>query len=222
MTEPAAPTSQAAIKRRVALAAGIVLAANALDITTSLIPYTIDVAVPIPPRSAAEWTVQLALFALGLIWFGRSLPRIARALRELPVPRPALIVCGAFLLIEVGHVAFRYERFPFSPVAMYSDGQLKTPALWDQRGFLVQDPGGVQFFSFQREGDRLFARYFDDLDYKGSAVLRMYRTEERVHRIVERAVAARGLPPPVPVLYTYRTSDGRIVAVEPEPAGSAP
>jgi hypothetical protein len=206
----------------VKIASGIALGANALDVTTSLIPYTIDVAVEIPPRSTVEWTIQLLLSAVGLTWLFRSSPALLRAVRELPVPRPALIVCGLFLLIEVGHIALRYERFPFSPVAMYSDGQIKTPELWDQRGFLIQHADGTRFFSFQREGDPLFASYFEDLDYKGSAALRMYRTEPRVHRIVAKAVMAKGLPPPVSVLYTYRTSDGAIVAVRPEPPRRAP
>lgn len=198
---------------RIALA--IALFANGLDLSTSLIPYWIDKFYTPSARSALEWAVQLALLAAGLVWLARVLPAIARTLAALPIPRAPLYVCGAFLLIECAHIALRFERFPFSPVAMFSDAHVEKMESWEQPGMLVQHPEGVRFLSFQREGDPLFARYFDDLDYKGSAALRMYRDTEGVAKIVRAAVTARGLPPPVPVWVTYRTRDGQVLRVAP-------
>ena len=191
------------------------LAVNALDVTTSLVPYWIDTGYATPPRSATEWTLQLGLMLAGLVWLAPRVPALLRGVAALPIPRAPLIVCGAFLLMEAGHVAFRYERFPFSPVAMFSDAWLSVPETWEQNGYLVQHPDGPRFFSFQREGDRWFARYFVDLDYKGSAALRMYRDKASVQTIVTRAVTAAGLPPPQPVRYRYRTRDGEVIAVQP-------
>lgn len=195
-------------------AAGVLLAINALDVTTSLIPYWIDV-YETAPRSTVEWAIQLGLFAIGLVWLAKLAPAIATRLRALPMPRGAFIVCGAFIAIELAHVALRYERYPFSPVAMFSDAHVDVPETREQPALLIRRPEGPEIFSFQREGDRLFAEHFVDLDYKGSAVLRMYRDAPRVHEIVSAELAAQGLPPPEPVYVRYRTRDGEVLAITP-------
>jgi hypothetical protein len=201
--------------------AGVVLAINALDVTTSLIPYWIDIYQP-PARSPAEWAIQLGLLAVAIVWLARVTPRIARTLRALPIPRAPLIVCGAFVAIELAHIALRYERYPFSPVAMFSDAHTDAPDTREQPALLIQAKGGAEIFSFQREGDRVFAEYFYDLDYKGSAVLRMYRDAPRVQEIVAAALAEHDLPPPQPVFVRYRTSDGAVLEITPRvPEGSA-
>jgi hypothetical protein len=194
--------------------AGILLGINALDVTTSLIPYWIDVYEP-PPRSTVEWVVQLALLALALVWLATLAPAITARLRALPVPRGAFIATGAFIAIELAHIALRYERYPFSPVAMFSDAHVDIPDTREQPALLIRRPDGTEIFSFQREGDPLFAQHFVDLDYKGSAVLRMYRDAPRVHEIVSAQLAERGLPPPEPVYVRYRTSDGEVLAITP-------
>lgn len=201
--------------------AGVLLAVNALDVTTSLIPYWIDVYQP-PARSTAEWAGQLGLLAVAIVWLARATPSIARTLRALPIPRAPLIVCGAFIAIELAHIALRYERYPFSPVAMFSDAHSDAPAAREQPALLIQRPDGAEVFSFQREGDRAFAEYFYDLDYKGSAVLRMYRDAPRVQEIVSATLAEHGLPAPQPVFVRYRTSDGEVLAITPRvPEASA-
>jgi hypothetical protein len=206
---------QSAARRALRIGVAVLLFTNALDLSTSLVPYWIDKFYTPPPRSTLELILQLGLLALGAAWFARITPRIARTLAALPIPRAPLIVCGGFLLIECAHIALRFERFPFSPVAMFSDAHTEVLASWEQPSMLVQHPEGPRFLSFQREGDPLFSRYFDDLDYKGSAALRMYRDTDGVAKIVRQAVAARGLPPPVPVWVTYRTSDGKVLSVAP-------
>lgn len=201
--------------------AGVLLAVNALDVSTSLIPYWIDVYQP-PARSSAEWAIQLGLLAGALAWLGSVLPRVVQTLRALPIPRAPFVVCGAFIAIELAHVALRYERYPFSPVAMFSDAHTDAPETREQPALLVQRPEGAEIFSFQREGDRYFASYFSDLDYKGSAALRMYRDAPRVQEIVAAALAEQGLPPPQPVFVRYRTSDGEVLAITPRvPEASA-
>lgn len=203
-------------------AAGVVLAVNALDVTTSLIPYWIDFYKP-APRSTAEWVVQLGLMAVGLVWLAKLAPAIARRLVALPIPRGAFIATGAFIAIELCHIALRYERYPFSPVAMFSDAHIEIPKTREQPALLIRKPGGPEIFSFQREGDPLFAEHFADLDYKGSAVLRMYRDAPRVQEIVTAALAERGLPPPEPVYVRYDTSTGAVLAITPrvpEPSAS--
>jgi len=208
-------TSDGARSRGLQLGAGLLLLINALDVTTSLIPYWIDTKYQVPPRSAWEWLGQLALLGVAVLWLGRLAPRIARALLALPIPRAPLMVCGAFVAVELVHVALRYERYPFSPVAMFSDAQVDAPQTWRQPALLLEGPNGSDWFSFQREGDRSFARYFSDLDYKGSAALRMYRDTPAVQALVAREVARHGLPPPKPVYVEYRTSDGQVVSIEP-------
>lgn len=196
--------------------AAVLLLANTLDVTTSLIPYWIDSQYQTPARSTLEWLVQLSLLLIGLVWLGSNAAAILRALAALPIPRAPLLVCGAFLLIEVGHIALRYERYPFSPVAMFSDAHTDAPPTREQPALLIRHPEGqLELFSFQREGDPRFALHFADLDYKGSAVLRMYRDAPRVQEIVAQAIAPEGLPPPEPVFVTYRTSDGKVLGIAP-------
>jgi hypothetical protein len=173
--------------------------------------------------------VQLALCGVAGLWLLKVAPALARIAAGLPIPRTPLIVCGAFIAVELVHIALRYERYPFSPVAMFSDAHVGAPAERELPALVIPRPEGPELFSFQREGDAKFARYFSGLDYKGSAALRMYRDAPRVHAIVAAELAAHGLPPPVHVYVRYRTSDGEVLEISPRtpadgtrPEGDAP
>jgi hypothetical protein len=196
----------------------IVLGANALDLSTSLVPYWIDRFYTPSPRGTLGWSVQLALLLLAAALYLPRLPALFRTLAALPIPKSARIVCLSFVALELVHIALRYERYPFSPVAMFSDAHLEVPETWERDAFMVRHPEGVRLLSFQREGDPFFARYFDDLDYKGSAALRMYKSEPGVVKLVEQVLAQKGLPPPEPVTIVYRTSDGKLLAIGPRVA----
>jgi len=190
------------------------LGANALDVTTSLIPYWIDTEYQ-PQRSQLEWAVQLAMLGVAVLGLARATPALLRFLAALPIPRAPLLVCGAFVAVELAHIALRYERYPFSPVAMFSEARLEAPDEKELPALIIPRPEGAELFSFQREGDPSFARYFAGLDYKGSAALRMYRDAPRVHAILAAELASHGLPAPAHVYVRYRTSDGKVLGFSP-------
>jgi hypothetical protein len=191
----------------------IVLAINFLDVTTSLIPSPADHAIPVPERSTLAWVVQLALVAPLLMWTVRHLPAFVRSIRSLPIPRPALIVLGLFVFIDLAHIALRLEQFPFSPVAMFSS--LMPRAADDDfvtDGYVVLHPDGVEHVSFLREGSPLFARHAFDWDYRAGWTMHMYATTHSTARaVVREQMASESLPPPIRARIAYSRSTGRLL-----------
>jgi hypothetical protein len=161
----------------------VVLAANALDLTTSAIPTLIDRAPP-PPRSAVALVVQLALL-VPLLWACRSLPRrIGRAWRESPLPWAARCVITTFVALQLLHVALRMENYPFSDVAMFSTLDRSAQGrLTAMDSYVLDDEHGFEMLRFLREGNPLFARHFD-WDYKAAWLLRMYRGSPEVDALL--------------------------------------
>jgi hypothetical protein len=196
---------------RAVVVCGLVL--NLLDLTTSLVPAEMDRARPPAPRSLAAWVVQLALLAPLLALVGpRARPFVARV-RALPVPRPALFALGAFVLVELAHIALRAETYPFSCVGMFStavpewqNAPMIAPA------YLVADGQRVVVLNFMREGNPFLARYFQrEWDYKAAWVMRQYGAGSRVARgIVARRLAERALPPPALADVAVSGTDGRM------------
>lgn len=194
-----------------------VLIGNLLDLTTSIIPSPADLSYRPPPRSPLELGVQLLLL-VPLAWLlPRHLKRLARAVAAAPVPRAVLVVCGGFIVVELVHVALRLETYPWSPVAMYSNGVQVPPTPVKQRWtYVVLRPEGQDLLSPERESTVL-RRYLYDFDYKMAAAVTMHSRSSVVASLIKRQVMAQGFPSPVLVEVAY---DIRTGAVLPGPARS--
>jgi hypothetical protein len=209
---PAAPMPSITTLQRLAVRAfDVLLVANALDLTTSAIPTYIDER--LPARSTAALVVQLLLVA-ALLWRARRVPgAVVRRLRALPLPRPAALVLLSFVALELVHVALRMEIYPFSPIAMFSSLTRPSSDATYAADVYVQDrDGALEIFSFMREGNPLFARYFD-WDYKAAWLMRMNKGNPAVEELLTARLRAEGLPPPSLRHIQVRKRDGAIVRV---------
>ncbi len=200
------------------------LTLNVLDLTSTIEPSFIDHLRETPPRSEAALWVQLALAAVAAALLVRALPAIARTVRALPIPRPALVVLGLFLAVDAVHVALRQEHYPFSNVGMFSSAvpdDLAATPIRSNRKILVLEPTGVQAMSFLLEGNPWFARYDFGFDYKAGWIMHLYATSySRALAIVTEVLVAQGLPPPRIVQVAWSTQTGELIKREPPPAGA--
>lgn len=200
------------VSRPLQITIGVVLVVNLLDLTTSLIDSPADHLWPIEPKPVWQLALQgalvLPLVAMG--WARRE--RIAAAVRSLPIPRPALVVLGAWLAIAVAHVALRAERYPFSPVTMFSSGVPEpTGELVHAQGYGIVYPDGVEVISWLREGQPAFARHDFGWDYKAGWTMHMYaQSHSTAQAVVDEQLAAEGAPPAVRVDFEYRRADGTL------------
>jgi hypothetical protein len=99
---------------------GAVLVANALDLSTSLLPTFID-GNPSTRRSPTLMAIQLALVVPLAALAGAGLPRLSRWWRALPIPLVPRTLMSSFLLLQLVHVALRMEIYPFTNVAIFGD-----------------------------------------------------------------------------------------------------
>lgn len=190
-----------------------VLAINALDVTTSLIPSPADHLVPVPVRSQLAWWVQLALLLPLLILAARRLPVLVHAYRELPVPPLPRAVLAGFFAIAMVHVALRLKRYPWSPVAMFSSAVpiADTPAV-TRMGYVIVRDTELEAVSFLREGSPWFARHGLGFDYKAGWAMHLYAPSTgRARDVLFERVAEEGLPEPVRTRVTYSRGDGRLL-----------
>ncbi|MCA9603072.1 MAG: hypothetical protein R3A78_15295 [Polyangiales bacterium] len=197
------------IRRIVRVAVVACLIANCLDLTTSIIASPVDRWYDTPKRAAWEWAIQLALVLPLVLLAARQAPRAVAALRALPVPRNALVVCGLFFALEVGHIALRLETYPFSPVAMYSNAvTTPPPVVQDTWRYLVIDHSKtLQMLSFERESTAA-SQFLTDFDYRTAAVATQYSRTRAVFSLVTEQLAAQGLPKPLIVRMPYSTRTG--------------
>jgi hypothetical protein len=175
---------------RAAMVGGLAL--NALDITTSLIPSPADHIVGIPARSSAAWLVQLALLVPLLVWAVRRLPALIDAYRRLPIPAVPRGVLAAFFAVALVHVALRFERYPWSPVAMFSSAvPVAQGNAFSRMGYVIV------------RGDNLEAV---------SLVMHMYApTTRKARDVLYERVAREGLPEPVRTRVSYSRADGHLL-----------
>ena len=202
------------VRRRLRAVSWVVLAANFVDVTTSLLPSFADHMAPLAPRGAVAWAVQLAGVALFVGLGARHVPRLARALGGLPIPRPALGVLGAFYVVFAGHVALRLENYPFSPAAMFSGVVVGLSSdNVSTRLVMVIYPEGLDAPGFLHEGASPWtARHRFVEDYKVGWLLRLNSANfAAVYEHVGRALDAEGFSRHriVPAAYNART--GRLV-----------
>lgn len=172
----------------------LLLLLQALDLTTSAIPSPVDASWPARVPSFGEVAVRLLLCLplLGALWASRQ--RLAAAYAGLPVPSGARAALAAVFLCQTGHIALRLERFPFSPVAMFSNAVPDAPPDPIRRigGCLVlldHPEHRGELISLFREGSP-FARFTEGLDYKAGWVLRQYAlTHSRAQAFLLGAIA---------------------------------
>jgi len=200
------------VSRPLSITIGVVLLANLLDLTTSLIESPADHLWPIEPKPPWQLALQgaLVLPLIAIAWMRRA--RIVEAVRALPIPRPALIVLGAWLAIALAHAALRAERYPFSPVTMFSSGvPERSGELVDARSYAIVHPDGMEVISWLREGQPAFARHGFGWDYKAGWTMHMYaQTHSTAQEVVDEQLAAEGSPPAVRVRFEYYRTDGTL------------
>jgi len=200
------------VSRPLQITVGVVLLANLLDLTTSLVESPADHLWPIEPKPPWQLALQAALVLplIALAWTRRA--RVAEAARALPIPRPALVVLGAWIAIAAAHVALRAERYPFSPVTMFSSGAPEpTDELMHAQGYAIVHPDGIEVISWLREGQPAFARHGFGWDYKAGWTMHMYaQTHSAAQAVVDEQLAEEGSPPAVRVDFEYRREDGTL------------
>jgi hypothetical protein len=191
----------------------VVAAANFLDITSSLIPSPADHMVPMPQRSPLEWVVQLLGVVLFVPWLWRRVPALARTYRALPIAPGPRALLAAFVMIELAHIALRFERFPWSPVAMFSSA---VPVVSDDANvrlaYLIAREDEIEAVSMLREGSPWFARHGLGFDYKAGWTMHMYATTHSAARdVLFRRVSEEGLPVPARVHVRYSRATGGLL-----------
>ena len=199
----------------VALLSGIQL----LDLTTSLMPSLVDASWPIRVPGSAEIAVRLALgLPLVFVLYARF-HTLRRSVHAWRVPRLPGAIVAVFLGCQLAHVALRYDRFPFSPIAMFSNAVDAPARPADHRpGYAVLIDDRPVLLSFLREGSS-WSQALWDLDYKSGWALRIHATAwRRAEAIVMEALAknpsvtaARRFSKPS---LRVRRSDGRRLQAE--------
>jgi hypothetical protein len=186
---------------------------NLLDVTTSLIPSPADHLVPMPQRSPLEWALQLIGIALLLPWLWRRIPRLLAGFRALPIAPGPRAVLGAFVLIELAHVTLRLERFPWSPVAMFSSAvPYAEDDAYPRMAYLIAREDEIEAVSMLREGSPWFARHDLGFDYKAGWVMHIYATTHSAARdVLVQRVRDEGLPEPVRAHVAYSRATGRLI-----------
>jgi hypothetical protein len=190
---------------------GVVLAANALDLSTSLLPTFIDVA-PLPRRPTGLLVLQLVLLG-ALAWRGLAYVRpLLRWWARLPIPLVPRVLLSAVIVLQLAHVALRMEIYPFTSVAMFSnvvepprDGNYSTTM------YVLKRAHGFELLPVMREGNPWFARYFS-WDYKAAWVMRMHKGTPGADAVVGEALTA---PLMATVTYDQRLGHVRSIVVWP-------
>jgi hypothetical protein len=204
--------NRARLPRPLRIAIGLVLLANALDLTTSLLPTAIDTVRATPARSTIALVAQLALLAPALRWLARRARQGKRWFDSLPIPLAARWVCALVVSVEIAHIALRTERYPFTPVAMFSTAVTEPGDTATDRVYVIVRDGKPEVLSFMREGSPFFSRYID-VDYKAGWLLRMYAPgSSSAYGWVRDRLADAHAPAPFIADVVYRRSDGVIVA----------
>lgn len=151
---------------------GLVLLASALDLSTSLCLHGADRQAALPARPAWLLCVQLALLPWLLLYAVRAWPKVRQSWVALPVSQLGKLAIALVVTVQVGHVCFRTEHYPFSAVSMFSDyvPEQSAPADLTRAVFLVDGERGPRPVSFLREGNPYFSEYLT-IDYKTGWIL---------------------------------------------------
>ena len=163
---------------RAKTAAALLLTANALDLATSLSLHGADQVVPLPARPVWLSFAQCLLLPGFAYVLWRLLPAARRAWSQVPAPGWAKLTLSLVLGVQLLHVFFRTEHYPFSAVTMFSDYVPEAgPPVVYLRTFAVDGPDGPEPLSLLREGNPYFARYLH-YDYKSGWLLGTFGTQD--------------------------------------------
>lgn len=182
----------------------------ALDLTTSLVPSPADHLWPIPAKPDVLLAIEVAC-ALALVpAAARGARAVWRALCAAPIPSAARALLVAWVVVASLHVALRFERFPFSPVAMFSSGVVpRRDDAVEARGYLVEHGRTLLPLSFLREGSGFGGRYGLDWDYKAGWTMSLYAySHSRARDLLLRELGERGFVAHR-TRYRYHRRDGR-------------
>jgi hypothetical protein len=192
----------------------LALAVNLLDLTTS-IPNAYNNAPG--QRGDVAMAVQLLFGIAGLFVIVRRAPAWGRWIVKIPIPHTAKMALGALLLIQLVHVVFKLERYPFTNVGMFTF-QVKA---WENpvpMPYLYAWPGNDtwEVFSIRRTGDLFF---HDDFftDHQLCLAYFKYRHLNEVHDILSRKLAENGRPSPLVFNALVRFGADGYEFVEPVP-----
>ncbi|MDB4967829.1 MAG: hypothetical protein JWN44_3518 [Myxococcales bacterium] len=193
----------------------VVLVANAVDLSTSWLPTFFDT-VELTRPSRAMTALQLTLLA-PLLWSARRWPwrRLARLWADLPIPFASRAILSAIVFMQLVHVAFRMESYPFSSVAMFSN-VVEIPATGSYRNnsYVICRDNQVELVRMLREANPYFARHFD-WDYKAGWLLRMYKGTPAADAVMAEAARSAGIPAPTMATITYDAGSGRVRSLVP-------
>lgn len=194
--------------------------ASLLDLTTSMSRHTFDSILGGYERPVWLLIVQIALCAPLVLHTVGHRESIADAWKKFPAPTVTKVLLTLLMTVQLTHVAFRMEFYPFSPVAMFSNENVGAETgVVESNAFMVRDGDGWRPLALWREGNPIFQEWLD-LDFKGGWALRMYATAD----------AAAGGPGAVYVAeelrdagagdvawgrFTYNRSTGEIHETEP-------
>ncbi|MFT6396500.1 MAG: hypothetical protein ACJAYU_001243 [Bradymonadia bacterium] len=194
--------------------------ASLLDLTTSMSRHTFDSIVGAHERPIWQLVLQIVLCAPLILHTIGHRDSIVATWKKFPASTATKALLTALMAVQLAHVAFRMEFYPFSAVAMFSNENVgEEPGVVESNAFMVREGDGWRPLALWREGNPIFQEWLD-LDFKAGWALRMYATAD----------AAAGGPGAVSVAeelrdagagdvawgrFTYNRSTGEIHEVEP-------
>lgn len=168
----------------------IPLLVNALDLGSDAYPKLRNEAYPL--RAPQDERDQYFFLALLFVYVVARAPAAYRKLAATPIPRGPLVVLTALGLIELGHVAFHVEVYPFSHVGMFSFVEpAPTETWWTDAYFIETEDGEVEPFSYFRLGDPWLAEPVS-LDARTAWICWEHRGKERVMAELEARLREAG------------------------------
>lgn len=194
--------------------------ASLLDLTTSMSRHTFDVITGSWERPVWLLIVQVLLCAPLFLHTLQHRESIAAAWKKFPAPTATKVLLTALMAVQLVHVAFRMEFYPFSPVAMFSNENVGAePGVVESNAFMVRDGDGWRPLALWREGNLIFQEWLD-LDFKGGWALRMYATADAAVGgpgavFVAEMLRDAGAGDVAWGRFTYNRSTGEVHEVEP-------
>lgn len=186
------------------------LLVNALDLGSDAYPKLRNEAYPL--RAPRDERNQYFYLALLFIYAVARAPAAYRKLAATPIPRKPLVVLTTLGLIELGHVFFHVEVFPFSHVGMFSFVEpAPTETWWTDAHFIETPDGQVEAFSYFRLGDPWLAEPVS-LDARTAWICWEHRGKDRVNAFLEEELREAGYSSgPIRRRAQVRLRDGEVL-----------
>lgn len=190
----------ARIQHSAACLAVTTLTLSLLDITTTFGVRWLA----LPDGEFGQWwsgrwwhPLQVFLVLPWLAWVVRRFPAWKVAFLQIRLPHALKVSLLLFFGIEFAHIAFRYERYPFSDVGMFRDTASARSLEYVQADVLIlaSAQGAEKHVSWVRQGDLLAFDYFLGERREIWALNRFRKTNQGFAMIRQRFVDA-GYPAP--------------------------